>query len=109
MPFVIRVQATYCYVPAGAGGAALGQRQANWPGSGASGTNTLPVAVAQSAEDMIGVPVANGDSAAATDFQTALNTAATNLYTQFTTTGAVPGFTSGTLSAQVLAWPTGGA
>jgi hypothetical protein len=107
MPFFIKVTAQYGYVPAGAGGAVLGQRQADFPGSGAAGANVSPVFIAQSAMDYVGEAVPGGDAATSGNFQTALNAAATDLYTQLTTAGDVPGFTSGTLLAQIQAWPTG--
>jgi hypothetical protein len=107
MPFFIKVTAEYGYVPAGTAGTTMGQRQADWPGTGAVGASVGPVFIAQSAKDYVGEAVAAGDAAANTDFQNALNSAAADLYTQLITTGDVPGFTSGTLLAQIQAWPTG--
>ena len=107
MPVGVRLQAQYFYIPSGAGGAALGQRQADWPGVGATPTPG-PIAIAQSAQDMVFEVVPGGDSFSTGNLQTALNAAAADLYTQATTTNSVPGFTSGTLLALMQAWPTGG-
>lgn len=106
--FFIKVNVEYCWIPDGAGGAMLGQRQGNYPAAGATGSSSAPVMIAQSAADYVGEVVPGGDSPANSDFQTALNSAATDLYTQFNTAGDVPGFTNGTLYAQVAAFSTGG-
>lgn len=106
MPYAIRVEITYGYVPAGAGGAALGQQQADMPGFGATPT---PGAVffAQSAKDIVGEAVPGGESPSAANFTTAINAAAADLETRLSATNAVPGFTSGTLLALVQGWSTG--
>lgn len=108
MAFRIRVRVDYDWVPDGAGTALLGQQQADQPGYGAA-AGPGEVGAAQTCSDIVGEIVPNGDSAANADIQTALNAAATDLYTRFTTAGSVPGFAgAGTLSSIVLAWPTGG-
>lgn len=105
----LKVTVEYYLLPDGASGASMGQRQSNWPGVGAAGANAGPIAFAQSASDYVFEIVPGGDTPVNTNFQTALNSAATDLYTQFTTTNDVPGFTSGTLFTQVSGWATGGA
>lgn len=108
MAFRVRMQLIYEYIPNGAGSALLGQQQADQPGYGATGTPGA-VGAAQTCSDIVGEIVPNGDSAVASDFQTAINSLATDAYTRFTTAGSVPGFAgAGTLSSIVLAWPTGG-
>lgn len=113
MAYVMWMEVRYGWVPDGAFSAALGQNQANVPGerSGA-GTATAPipmsVSMAQSAYDLVGKPVPGGDTPTGANFQTALNNCAADLYTNLTTTNAVPGFTSGTLLAKIQAWATGG-
>src|SRR5215469_16746014 len=102
--FAVILQVKYVLLPDGAGGAALGQRQADFPGYGAAGVNPGPVAFAQSASDYAMEIVPGGDSPVNTNFQTALNNAAADLYTQFTTANDVPGFTSGQLFTQVTGW-----
>lgn len=110
MPFAIEVTARYIYIAPGTGGALLGQQQADHPGYGSTGMGAGPVPAAATASDIVAASVAAGDSAANTDFQTALNNAAAALYTRLITAGYVPGFAgSGTLLAQIQAWPTGGA
>lgn len=108
MPFFIKTEVTYGWAPAGAGGAGVGQPQSNFPGTGATPGSGY-VFVGQSASDIVGEAVPGGDSPSGANFQTAINAAATDLYTRLTTANAVPGFTSGTLLAQVQAWSTGGA
>jgi hypothetical protein len=110
MAYMIRLKCDYCWVPDGTGGTMLGQRQGDFPGYGAvtagvGGYGTVPGA--QEASDFVGELVPGGDAPINTNFQTALNAAAADLYTQLTTAGAVPGFTSGTLLALLQAWATG--
>lgn len=107
MAFIVSVEVTYGWVPDGAGPMFTGQRQADFPGGGANGASTLAVFAAQSAKDYVGEIVPGGDSPSSANFQTALNNAAADLYTQLTTAGDVPGFTSGTLLALVQGWSTG--
>lgn len=108
MAYRVRAQFIYEWLPDGAGTALLGQQQADQPGYGA-GATVGEVGAAQVCSDVVGEFVPNGDAAVAADFQTALNSLATDAYTRFTTAGAVPGFAgAGTLSSIVLAWPTGG-
>ena len=106
MSFRIRVRVDYDFIPDGSGGVMLGQMQADNPGYGASG-GSGPVGVAETASDIVAEIVDGGNSAATGDFQTALNAAAADLYTRLTTANSVPGFTSGTLLAQIQGWPTG--
>ncbi len=106
MPYIVRVEVTYGYVPVGAGGTVLGQLQADIPGFGATG-GAGPVFTAQSAKDIVGETVPGGESPTAANFTTALNAAATDLQTRLTTANSVPGFTSGTLLALVQGWSTG--
>lgn len=106
--YAVKLTVEYFLIPDGASGAALGQRQSNWPGAGVLGASAGPVAFAQSASDYALEIVPGGDTPVNTNFQTALNTAAADLYTQFITTNDVPGFTSGTLFNQVSQWATGG-
>lgn len=110
MAFMLKMKVDYCWVPDGTAGALMGQRQGDFPGYGAvtggiGGYGTVPAA--QEASDFVGEVVPGGDSPSGANFQTALNAAAADLYTQMTTAGAVPGFTSGTLLALVQAWATG--
>ena len=109
MAYMLKVEVTYGWVPDGAGGAGIGQLQSNMPGFGAAPGTPGTVFAAQTASDMTGVAVPGGDSPSGANFQTALNSAASQLYTNLTTTNAVPGFTSGTLLAQVQGFSTGGA
>jgi hypothetical protein len=110
MAYAVQLVARYVWVPDGTGSALLGQRQGDFPGYGAvtagvGGYGTVPAA--QEASDFVGEIVPGGDTPTGPNFQTALNSAAADLYTQMTTAGAVPGFTSGTLLALVQAWATG--
>ena len=107
MAYRIRVRVDYDWCPDGAGGALLGQQQADNPGIAGTGAGT--VAAAQTASDIDAEVVPGGDSPTSGNFQTALNNAAATLYTRLTTANSVPGFTSGTLLAQVQAFSTGGA
>lgn len=107
MAYRVRVRVDYDWVPDGSGGATLGQMQAENPGFGASGAGGI-VGVAQTASDIVAEAVPGGDSPSTANFQTALNAAAADLYTRLTTANAVPGFTSGTLAAQIQGWSTGG-
>lgn len=107
MAFIVQLTAVYGWVPDGSGPMMVGQRQANFAAGGAAGATPLTVFAAQSASDYAAELVPGGDSPSDANFQTALNNAAADLYTQFTTAGDVPGFTSGTLSALVKAWSTG--
>ena len=97
----------YDWVPDGTGAALLGQQQADNPGYGASGGYGT-VGAAQTASDQVAELVPGGDSPTGTNFQTALTALGADLYTRLTTAGAVPGFTSGTLLAQVQGFSTGG-
>lgn len=107
MSYRVSLIARYEWVPDGVGGTMLGQPQADNPGMGSAGATAGTVPGAQEASDIVAAIVPAGNSPANTDFQTALNNAAAALYTRFTTAGAVPGFTSGTLYAQVAGWSTG--
>lgn len=108
MAYRMRLRVDYDWVPDGVGTALLGQPQAENPGYGAAG-GLGEVGAAQTCSDIVAEFVPNGDAAANADFQTALNAAAADLYTRFTTAGAVPGFAGpNTLSSVVLAWPSGG-
>lgn len=109
MAYGLRVTVQYGWIPDGAGGAALGQRQADWPGVGAAGASPGPIFTAQTAQDYVFEMVPGGDSPSSSNFNTALSQAATDLQTQLTTVNDVPGFTSGTLLAQIQAWSSGGA
>jgi hypothetical protein len=106
LPFVVRVEVTYGYVPMGAAGTVLGQQQADMPGFGATATPG-PVFFAQSAKDIVGETVPGGESPTSGNFNTALAAAATDLQTRLTTANQVPGFTTGTLLALVQGWSTG--
>jgi hypothetical protein len=106
MPFIVRVEVTYGYVPMGAAGTVLGQQQADMAGFGAV-PGPGPVFAMQSAKDIVGETVPGGESPTSGNFQTALNAAATDLQTRLTTANAVPGFTTGTLLALVQGWSTG--
>ncbi len=106
MPYIVRCELTIGYVPAGAGGASLGQWQANNAGFGAT-EGAGPVMFAQSASDVVSESVPGGESPSSANFTTAINLAATDLETRLTTVGAVPGFTAGTLLALVQGWSTG--
>lgn len=107
MAFRLRMRVDYDWVPDGSGGATLGQAQAENPGYGAAG-GAGAVGISETASDIVAELVPGGDSPSGANFQTALNAAATDLYTRLTTAGSVPGFTSGTLLAQVQGWSTGG-
>lgn len=106
MAYRVRVTVSYDYVPDGAGGALQGQQQADNPGIAGTGGGT--VAAMQTASDIDAEVVPGGNSPSSANFQTALNAAAATLYTRLTTANSVPGFTSGTLLAQVQAFATGG-
>ena len=107
MAYIVKLTAEYGWVPDGSGPMMIGQRQANFPAGGVGGATPLTVFAAQSASDYAGELVPGGDSPTGANFQTALNAAAADLYTQLTTAGDVPGFTSGTLLALVQGWSTG--
>ena len=106
MPYIVRVEVTYAYVPGGAGGASLGQQQADNAGFGAAG-GSGPVMFAQSAKDIVSESVPGGESPSSANFTTAINAAAVDLENRLTTVGALPGVTAGTLLATVQGWSTG--
>jgi len=106
MAYMISVRVQYMWVPDGTGAALLIQPQAEVPGFGATQQPGAGFA-AQKADDFVGESVPGGDSPTAGNFQTALNNAAADLYTRLTTAGDVPGFTSGTLLAQIQGFSTG--
>ena len=97
--YAIRVFAFIDLIPAGAGGAALGQMQANVPGGGAT---LIPhtTGIAQTlAMTPVFEQVPGGAAPSGANFQTALNSAAADLYTNLTAAQL----------AQVQAFATGGA
>lgn len=104
MAYMIRVTAEFIDVPAGASGAMLGQAQADNPGYGSSAG---PGEVGNAQRLIMRVAEQVAAAAANTDFQTALNNAAADLYTRFTTAGAEPGYGSGTPYSIVSGWATG--
>jgi len=93
----IRLTADFDWVPAGAGGAALGQSQSNNPGFGAS---LLAGAVgnAQTLKLIVAEQVPGGNAPTSGNFTTALSSGATDLATLITAA----------ILAQMQAWSTGG-
>jgi hypothetical protein len=107
LAYRIRIRVDYDWIADGAGTALLGQQQADQPGYGAT-AGPGAVGAAQTASDIVGEAVPGGDSPTGANFQTALNAAATDLYTRLSTAGAVPGFAgAGTLLATVQGWSSG--
>lgn len=107
MAYMVEGKFSVCWVPDGAGSAIMGQQQANFPGYGASaGPGSVPAV--QELSIIVGESVPGGDSPSEANFQTAFNTLASDVYSQFTTPGEVPGFSgSGTAYATVQTWATG--
>lgn len=99
MAYRIEVSVRVGWVPDGAGGAALGQSQANVPGTG-SGLNPATIFNAQVLQGIQaeGVAAVNPDAPTATEFRTAMTLAATDLNTNFFTAANV---------ATMQGWATG--
>ncbi len=93
----INLTANFQWVPAGAGGAALGQQQSNVPGMGGT---VIPGAYgnAQTLQLIVGEQVPGGNAPTAGNFNTALTNGATDLGTLITAA----------ILAQMQAWSTGG-
>jgi hypothetical protein len=106
MAYIVYCQVRYCWVPDGAAGA-IGQEQGDFPAYGSFTPAVGTVPAAQEASDMAGAWVPGGDAPTDANFQTALNNMAAYLYTNASTAGDVPGFTTGKLTDLMRAWSTG--
>lgn len=107
MGYVVQLQATYMWVPDGAGGAAVvGGAQANVAGYGSTG-GPGAIGNAQKLELWAMEQVPGGNSPTQANFNTAVVNAAAYLNTKMGTAGST-GFSTGTPLAVAQGWSTGG-